>query len=49
VKCDDTNNPPAVVDSGQLICQVGIAVAAPMEFLVFEVRQQAAGADIVEG
>jgi phage tail sheath protein FI len=49
VKCDDTNNPPAVVDSGQLICQVGVAIAAPMEFLVFEIRQQAAGAAIVEG
>jgi hypothetical protein len=49
VKCDETNNPPAVVDSGQLICQIGVAVAAPMEFLVFEIRQQAAGADIVEG
>jgi hypothetical protein len=49
VKCDETNNPPAVVDSGQLICQIGVAIAAPMEFLVFEIRQQAAGADIVEG
>jgi uncharacterized protein len=49
VKCDETNNPRAVVDSGQLICQIGVAVAAPMEFLVFEIRQQAAGADIVEG
>ena len=49
VKCDETNNPPAVIDSGQLICQIGVAVAAPMEFLVFEIRQQAAGADIVEG
>jgi phage tail sheath protein FI len=48
VKCDETNNPPAVVDAGEVVCQVGVAIAAPMEFLVFEVRQQAAGAGIVE-
>jgi hypothetical protein len=49
VKCDETNNPRAVVDTGRLVCQVGVAIAAPMEFLVFEIRQQAAGAEIVEG
>jgi hypothetical protein len=48
VKCDETNNPPAVVEAGQLICEVGVAVAAPMEFLVFELRQQPDGAEIVE-
>jgi hypothetical protein len=39
VKCDETNNPPAVVDAGQIICEVGVAVAAPMEFLVFQIHQ----------
>ncbi len=48
VKCDATNNPETVIDLGQLICQVGIAIAAPMEFLVFEIRQDAAGAQILE-
>jgi hypothetical protein len=48
VKCDETNNPPAVVDAGQLVCQVGVAVAAPMEFLVFEIRQKPEGAQVVE-
>ena len=48
VKCDDTNNPPAVVDAGQLICQVGVAVAAPMEFIVFDIRQTPAGSVITE-
>lgn len=48
VKCDETNNPPAVIDAGQVICQVGIAVAAPMEFIVFEIRQGAGGAAITE-
>jgi uncharacterized protein len=48
VKCDETNNPQAVIDQGQLICQVGVAVVAPMEFIVFEIRQEAEGAQVVE-
>jgi hypothetical protein len=48
VKCDSTNNPQTVIDQGQLICEIGIAIAAPMEFLVFEIRQDASGAQIVE-
>jgi uncharacterized protein len=48
VKCDETNNPPAVVESGQLVCQIGVAVAAPMEFIIFEMRQQPGGTQIVE-
>ena len=48
VKCDATNNPPAVVDAGQLICEVGIAVAAPMEFIVFEIHQDPAGSSVSE-
>jgi phage tail sheath protein FI len=48
VKCDETNNPPTVVDAGQLICEVGIAVAAPMEFIVFEIHQDPAGSSVSE-
>jgi hypothetical protein len=48
VKCDDTNNSQSVIDAGQLVCEVGVAVAAPMEFLVFEVRQSPSGAAIAE-
>ena len=48
VKCDETNNPPTVVDAGRLICEVGIAVAAPMEFIVFEIHQDPAGSSVSE-
>jgi len=48
VKCDSTNNPQASVDAGLLICQVGVAIAAPMEFLVFEMRRSVAGSQVVE-
>ena len=48
VKCDGTNNTQTTIDAGQLICQVGVAIAAPMEFLVFELRRSVAGAQVVE-
>jgi Bacteriophage tail sheath protein len=48
VKCDETNNPQSVIEAGQLICQVGIAVAAPMEFIVFEIRQGGAQTELLE-
>jgi uncharacterized protein len=48
VKCDDTNNTQLTIDAGQVICQVGVAAAAPMEFLVFQVRQDASGGTIME-
>ena len=48
VKCDDTNNPPSIVDAGQIVCQVGVAVAAPMEFIVFEIRRGPSGTQIEE-
>jgi hypothetical protein len=46
--CNATNNPPAVVENGQLVCQVGVAVAAASEFLVFEFRQDVSGSNMVE-
>jgi len=48
VKCDETNNPPSVIGAGQLVCEVGIAIAAPMEFIVFEIRQGRGGTEIAE-
>ena len=48
VKCDSTNNTPTSIDAGLLVCQVGVAIAAPMEFLLFELRRSVAGAQVVE-
>jgi hypothetical protein len=48
VKCDSTNNPQASIDAGILVCQVGVAIASPMEFLVFELRRSVAGSQVVE-
>jgi len=48
VTCNSTNNTPTTIDAGQLICQIGVAIAAPIEFLVFEMRLSVAGALVVE-
>jgi hypothetical protein len=48
VLCNSTNNPQTSIDAGILICQVGVAIAAPMEFLVFELRRSVAGSQVVE-
>jgi hypothetical protein len=37
VRCDDTLNPPPVVDAGRLVVEVGVAPAEPTEFLVLRV------------
>jgi phage tail sheath protein FI len=48
VKCDGTNNPQELIDLGWLVCEVGVAVAAPMEFLTFQVRRLPDGSGVVE-
>jgi hypothetical protein len=39
VRCDDTNNPPYVVDAGRLIAEIGIAPAEPVEFIVLQLAR----------
>jgi hypothetical protein len=41
VRCDDGLNPPALADSGQLLAQIGIAPAEPMEFIVLNLSRSA--------
>lgn len=48
VKCDSTNNPQSQIDLGILVCEVGVAIAAPMEFLIFQVRQLPDGTAVSE-
>lgn len=43
VRCDETLNTPAVVDNGQLIVEVGVAPAEPMEFLVLTITRELDG------
>jgi Bacteriophage tail sheath protein len=46
VKCDEETNPPDVIDAGQVVAIVGIAPVKPAEFVVFQVMQSAAGAQV---
>jgi hypothetical protein len=40
VKCDDALNPPAVEAMGQLLAQVGVAPAEPLEFIVLDLARE---------
>jgi uncharacterized protein len=40
VRCNAANNPPSVTDAGELICEIGVAIAAPAEFIVFRVGRR---------
>lgn len=40
VKCDAETNPPEVIESGQVICEIGVAPVKPAEFVVFRISQE---------
>lgn len=39
VRCDESLNPPQLVDAGRLLCEVGVAPAEPLEFLVLRITR----------
>jgi phage tail sheath protein FI len=39
VRCDETTNPEAVRDLGQLVVEIGVALVKPAEFVVFRISQ----------
>jgi uncharacterized protein len=43
VRCDDTLNPQPVIDAGQLMCEIGIAPAEPLEFIVLRIARDGDG------
>src|SRR5690606_13467334 len=48
VRCDDSLNPPEAIAAGQVVCEVGVAIAAPAEFLVFRVGRRAGVVELKE-
>jgi hypothetical protein len=48
VRCDESINPPESVAEGLLVCEVGVAVAAPAEFVVFRVGRSEGAVEVVE-
>ncbi|MFF4606439.1 phage tail sheath family protein [Streptomyces sp. NPDC001339] len=43
VKCDSETNPPDVIESGQVVCEIGVAPVKPAEFVVFRISQESLG------
>jgi phage tail sheath protein FI len=41
VRCDESTNPQAVRDLGQVVTEIGVAVVRPAEFVVFRISQWA--------
>ena len=48
VVCDASNNPPDVVDAGQLVAEVHVAPVVPGEFIVFRVGRVDGQIEIAE-
>jgi len=46
VKCDSETNPQAVIDAGMVVTEVGVALAAPAEFVVVRIIHGASGVSI---
>jgi phage tail sheath protein FI len=44
VRCDRTTMTQDDIDNGRLVCEIGIAVIRPAEFVIFRIRQQTADA-----
>lgn len=48
IRCDDTINPPDQIALGRALVEVGVAIAAPMEFIVFRVGRREGVVEVLE-
>ena len=48
IRCDDSVNPPESLAQGRLVVAVGVAIAAPMEFIVFRLGRREGVVEVVE-
>jgi uncharacterized protein len=48
VRCDASLNTPDTIAEGQVICEVGVAVAAPAEFIVFRLGRKEGVVQVLE-
>ena len=48
VKCDETNNPPEVVDQGRIVADIGVRPTNPAEFIIFRIGRTVEELEIVE-
>ena len=48
IQCDNNNNTPEMQARGELVCDIGVALVAPAEFIVFRVGRKNAVTEISE-
>jgi phage tail sheath protein FI len=48
VKCDEETNPPASIDAGQVVCEIGICPVKPAEFVIFRLAQYSDSTSLVD-
>jgi phage tail sheath protein FI len=48
VRCDASVNPPETVALGQVFMEVGVAIAAPGEFIVFRLGRKEGVTEVLE-
>lgn len=49
IKCDGENNPPEVVEAGNLICDIGVRPTPPAEFVTFNLALISGTVSVSEG
>ncbi len=48
IQCDSDNNTPEMQARGELVCDIGVALVAPAEFIVFRIGRKNAVTEIAE-
>ena len=48
IRCDGSVNPPESIALGRLVIEVGVAIAAPMEFIVFRLGRREGVVEVLE-
>jgi hypothetical protein len=48
VQCDEGNNPPESVAAGQIVATVGVALLAPAEFILLNIRRTSDSVNVTE-
>lgn len=48
VRCDESTNPPAEVEAGRLICQIGVQPPWPAEFVIVRLAKSVSGVELLE-
>ncbi|HEX6862081.1 MAG TPA: phage tail sheath subtilisin-like domain-containing protein, partial [Thermoanaerobaculia bacterium] len=48
VRCDETTNPPAEVEAGRLICEIGVQPPWPAEFVIVRLAKSVSGVELLD-